>query len=106
MSSSDSILLFFIDGLGIGARGPTNPLDGLADAEPLAIFPNEKPNLLNGTLVPTDPRLGIAGRPQSASGQTTILTGVNAPALLGYHKQGFPNAAMREIIAEHSIFLQ
>ena len=106
MSSSDSILLFFIDGLGIGARGPANPLDGLADAEPLAIFPNEKPNLLNGTLVPTDPRLGVAGRPQSASGQTTILTGVNAPALLGYHKQGFPNAAMREIIAEHSIFLQ
>ena len=106
MSSSDSILLFFIDGLGIGERGPANPLDGLADAEPLAIFPNEKPNLLNGTLVPTDPRLGIAGRPQSASGQTTILTGVNAPALLGYHKQGFPNAAMREIIAEHSIFLQ
>jgi hypothetical protein len=106
VSTSDSILLFFIDGLGIGARGPGNPLDGLADAEPLAIFPGEAPNILGGTLVPTDPRLGIAGRPQSASGQTTILTGINAPALLGYHKQGFPNAAMREIIAEHSIFLQ
>ncbi len=106
MSSSDSILLFFIDGLGIGTRGQFNPLDGLAAAEPLAIFPDEKPNVLGGTLVSTDPRLGIAGRPQSASGQTTILTGINAPALLGYHKQGFPNAAMREIIAAHSIFLQ
>lgn len=106
MSSSDSILLFFIDGLGIGSRGPANPLDGLADAEPLAIFRNEPPDILGGTLVYTDPRLGIEGRPQSASGQTTILTGINAPALLGYHKQGFPNAAMREIIAEHSIFLQ
>ena len=78
----------------------------LADAEPLAIFQNEPAHTLNGVLVTTDPRLGIEGRPQSASGQTTILTGVNAPALLGYHKQGFPNAAMREIIAEHSIFLQ
>ena len=106
MPASDSILLFFIDGLGIGTRAPANPLDGLAAAEPLAIFPDEAPNILGGTLVSTDPRLGVAGRPQSASGQTTILTGVNAPALLGYHKQGFPNAAMREIIAEHSIFLQ
>lgn len=106
MSSSDSILLFFIDGLGIGTRGPANPLDGLADAEPLAIFKGETPNILGGTLVFTDPRLGIDGRPQSASGQTTILTGINAPALLGYHKQGFPNAAMREIIVEYSIFLQ
>ena len=106
MSSSESILLFFIDGLGIGARGQSNPLDGLANAEPLAVFPNEAPNILGGTLVSTDPRLGIEGRPQSASGQTTILTGVNAPLLLGYHKQGFPNAAMREIIAANSIFLQ
>ena len=106
MTSTSSVLLFFIDGLGIGTRGPHNPLDGLADAEPLAIFQNEPANTLDGVLVTTDPRLGIAGRPQSASGQTTILTGINAPALLGYHKQGFPNAAMREIIAEHSIFLQ
>lgn len=106
MTSPPSILLFFIDGLGIGTRGPQNPLDGLADAAPLAIFQNEPADTLDGILVKTDPRLGIEGRPQSASGQTTILTGINAPALLGYHKQGFPNAAMREIITEHSIFLQ
>jgi hypothetical protein len=48
----------------------------------------------------------VEGRPQSASGQTTILTGVNAPAAIGYHKQGFPNQALLEIIREHSIFLQ
>ena len=102
-----SVLLFFIDGLGIGARGPFNPLDGLADAEPLAIFRDEIPKTpFEGIVVPTDACLGIDGRPQSASGQTTILTGINAPALLGYHKQGFPNGAMLEIIREHSIFLQ
>jgi 2,3-bisphosphoglycerate-independent phosphoglycerate mutase len=50
--------------------------------------------------------LGIEGRPQSASGQTTILTGVNAPAAVGYHKQGFPNKALLGIINEHSIFKQ
>ncbi len=103
-----SVLLIFIDGLGIGPRSAHNPLARLgAAAAPLAVFADEEPALLNdGVLVRTDARLGIEGRPQSASGQTTILTGVNAPALLGYHKQGFPNEAMRAIIREHSIFLQ
>ena len=102
-----SVLLFFVDGLGIGTRGAHNPLDGLADAAPLAVFEDEEPELIfDGRLVRTDPRLGVEGRPQSASGQTTILTGVNAPAALGYHKQGFPNEALREIITRHSVFLQ
>ena len=102
-----SVVLFFIDGLGIGMRGPHNPLDGLDDASPLAVFQNEEPNLIHdGRLARTDACLGVAGRPQSASGQTTILTGVNAPAAIGYHKQGFPNPPLLEIIREHSIFLQ
>ena len=101
-----SVFLFFIDGLGIGARGISNPLDGLPDAAPLAVFKNETPVTCGGVLAPTDACLGIEGRPQSASGQTTILTGVNAPALLGYHKQGFPNQALLEIIREHSLFLK
>lgn len=105
--TSNSVLLFFIDGLGIGTRGPHNPLDNLDQATPLAVFQDENPeSFLNGIVVPTDPCLGVPGRPQIASGQTTILTGVNAPAQLGYHKQGFPNQALRDIIVEHSIFRQ
>lgn len=105
---ANSVLLIFVDGLGIGARSDFNPLKILSDeAFPLAIFENEEPALpFDGRLARTDARLGVEGRPQSASGQTTILTGVNAPAALGYHKQGFPNKAMREIIRERSIFLQ
>ena len=108
MTTSDaSVLLFFIDGLGIGTRGPHNPFNNLPGATPLAVFQNEPPEtFLDGIVVATDPRLGIEGRPQSASGQTTILTGFNAPLAIGYHKQGFPNKALLEIIGEHSIFLQ
>src|SRR3989449_5153608 len=107
MENTRSLLLFFIDGLGIGTRGPHNPLDGLESAEPLAIFQNEEPELIyDGRLVRTDACLGVEGRPQSASGQTTILTGINAPAAIGYHKQGFPNQALLDIIREHSIFVQ
>lgn len=102
-----SVLLFFIDGLGIGQRSENNPLAGTQDIEPLAHFQNESSKIIyDGVFVRTDARLGIEGRPQSASGQTTILTGVNAPGKLGYHKQGFPNQALRELIKEHSIFLQ
>lgn len=103
-----SVLLIFVDGLGIGARCPHNPLDLLGEeAAPLAVFEDEEPRLpFGGVLARTDARLGVEGRPQSASGQTTILTGVNAPALLGKHKQGFPNERLREVLREHSIFLQ
>jgi hypothetical protein len=102
-----SVLLFFIDGLGIGTRGPHNPFDDLPGAEPLAVFQDEEPRIpFGGLLAPTDACLGVEGRPQSASGQTTILTGINAPATVGYHKQGFPNQALLDIIREHSLFVQ
>jgi len=104
---SSSVVLFFIDGLGIGERGSSNPLDGLPNATPLAVFQNELPEtFLDGVVVPTDPTLGVEGRPQSASGQTTILTGINAPLTLGNHKQGFPNKPLLEILQRHSIFRQ
>jgi len=107
MANESRVLLFFIDGLGIGTRGPHNPLDGLAEAAPLAVFHNETPEIpFDGIVTPTDACLGIPGRPQSASGQTTILTGINAPRIIGAHKQGFPNPPLLEIIREHSIFLQ
>lgn len=102
-----SVLLFFVDGLGIGHRTTENPLSVAENVAPLAHFVGEEsaPDF-GGILIATDPRLGVEGRPQSASGQTTILTGVNAPQLLGHHKQGFPNQSLRDVIAEHSIFRQ
>ena len=103
----NSVILFFIDGLGIGNKDNNNPLFKIDKIEPLANFKEEqKKVILDGILVSTDPRLGIEGRPQSASGQTTILTGINAPKVLGNHKQGFPNQKLRDVINENSIFLQ
>lgn len=107
MTNDSSVLLFFIDGLGIGDRIPSNPLHNLPDSDPLNCFKGDnKPAILDGIVVATDACLGVEGRPQSASGQTTILTGINAPRLLGYHKQGFPNKALLKIIDKHSIFKQ
>lgn len=102
------VLLIFVDGLGVGTRGRHNPLHLLGEAAaPLAVFDDEEPRLpFGGLLARTDARLGVEGRPQSASGQTTILTGVNIPQLLGQHKQGFPNERMREVLRERSLFLR
>lgn len=103
----NSVLLFFIDGVGLGLENEANPFSQIENCEPLNNFASQKKKIFkNGVLIPTDPRLGIEGRPQSASGQTTILTGKNAPQILGFHKQGFPNAILREVIAENSLFLQ
>lgn len=102
-----SVLLFFIDGLGLGRRGESNPLSLIKNIAPLANFEGETSHIIfDGILTPTDACLGVEGRPQSASGQTTILTGVNAPQILRHHKQGFPNQTLREVIKENSIFLQ
>lgn len=102
-----SSLLFFIDGLGIGERNEFNPLHLTENIAPLGHFKGENSDVIyDGIMIPTDANLGVEGRPQSASGQTTILTGVNAPQFLGHHKQGFPNQALRDVIKENSIFLQ
>lgn len=99
-----SVLLIFIDGVGIGSRGGHNPLDGL-DSEFFSVFQGEDLRLpFNGMMVETDARLGVDGLPQSATGQTAILTGVNAAKLIGRHLHGYPSPRLKQALAEHSIY--
>jgi 2,3-bisphosphoglycerate-independent phosphoglycerate mutase len=99
-----SVLLIFIDGVGIGRRGAQNPLDGL-ESEFFSIFADEEPPLpFDGMIAVTDARLGVEGLPQSATGQTTMLTGVNASQLIGRHLHGYPSPRLKEALAEHSIY--
>jgi hypothetical protein len=98
------ILLIFIDGVGIGTRGEHNPLDGL-ESEFFSMFQGEKPRLpFEGVMAETDARLGVDGLPQSATGQTAILTGVNAAKLIGRHLHGYPSPRLKQALAEHSIY--
>lgn len=98
------VLLIFIDGVGIGTRGAHNPLDGL-DSEFFSIFKDEPPRLpFDGVMAETDARLGVDGLPQSATGQTAILTGVNAAKLIGRHLHGYPSPRLKKALAEHSVY--
>ncbi len=98
------VAVLFIDGVGIGRKDPAvNPL---AHREHLLSRFQEAPGppLPDGALcIPVDTTFGVAGRPQSASNQTAILTGEPAPALLGRHILGYPNAPLRGLMAERSI---
>jgi len=51
-----------------------------------------------------DACLGVPGRPQSATGQSTLLSGENAPAAIGQHLLGFPNARLRSWLEPRSVF--
>jgi len=59
---------------------------------------------IRASLAPTDPNLGLPGRPQSATGQATILTGRNVPLLVGEHYGPKPNKAVAAIIREGNLF--
>src|SRR5688572_351182 len=87
LSLSLHILLVFCDGMGLGVKDPaTNPFLVAPMTTLVALFgriPTREDGVLQGVdalLVPTDARLGVEGVPQSGTGQTTIFTGVNAPA--------------------------
>ena len=95
----------FVDGVGAGANDP--------EANPLARGEFLLSRFADGSGAPlpgggraalADATLGVPGRPQSATGQSTILTGENAPRHVGRHLLGFPNAPLRELLGARSIF--
>ena len=99
MARTPHILMVFVDGLGCGAASPdVNPLH--ADGT------EELSRLLTHHARPIDARLGVPGLPQSATGQTALLTGSNAPALMGRHVEGFPGSQLQELIREHGFMAQ
>ncbi len=115
-----SVLMIFFDGWGLGANDPAiNPfltvpmptLRALVDGVmPTITQPyvagNSHLHATRATLIPTDATLGIPGLPQSATGQTTIFTGVNAARAIGEHLGPYPNAALRKLLAQGNLYQQ
>lgn len=105
------VLLIFIDGVGLGSPAQENPffytdtpfLKALFRGKPLT---GEVKGFHDGrvTLQGIDAQLGVKGLPQSATGQASIFTGLNAPGRLGYHLNGFPNADLRALLAKEGLF--
>jgi hypothetical protein len=99
------VLFVFVDGVGAGRPDPdVNPLARVEHLLSRFADGSGAPLPAGGRAVLADARLGVPGRPQSATGHTTILTGENAPKLIGHHLLGFPNARLRALLQERSIF--
>jgi len=103
-----SLVFVFLDGFGLGQPDADNPLWAYPApflrrllGAPLARGAETVSShlLLRGI----DAGLGVPGAPQSATGQTALFTGINAPALIGDHLAAYPNSRLRAVIAEHSI---
>jgi len=96
-----SVILIFVDGIGIGEqRIEFNP----CLHSKFQIFSPVNSLPFGGKKFPIDAQLNVNGFPQSATGQTTIYTGINAAKLINKHLFGFPNEKLRELIIKESIF--
>lgn len=101
------LLFFFIDGIGI-APEKKNGIEGLFSdlMHPLDLSDLNigSPSFFdNGCAVGIDAVLGVKGEPQSATGQTTIFTGINTQQQLGYHLPAFPNSKLIDMINSRSL---
>ena len=91
-------LFLFIDGVGLKAPAADNPVNPEVCPTLCRLFARHA--------VPIDACLMTEGLPQSATGQATMFTGVNAPVFMGRHCEGFPGPSLRRKIEEDNLFIQ
>ena len=101
-------LFLFLDGIGLGANDPEiNPFVR-AEMPTLRALLGNQPIIADtapyhgkrATLLALDANLGVDGLPQSATGQATLLTGINIPAEIGYHYGPKPNPDVRRFLSK------
>ncbi|MGH9380309.1 MAG: metalloenzyme [Thermoanaerobaculia bacterium] len=102
------LLFIFLDGVGLAPPGTDNPFASV----PMPALTGQIGGRLVAGTVPRDgvllreldATLGVEGMPQSATGQTSLFTGGNAAAVLGFHQAAFPGGRLQRLLAEHSLF--
>lgn len=105
MTGSRGITFVFVDGVGI-TDDPRSALRALplptlsALTDDFSDRPVDRPGLAYRLL---DATLGVEGLPQSATGQTTLLTGTNAAEALGRHQGPHPGARLQALLREQSL---
>ncbi len=106
------VLLIFLDGVGLGADDIIHNPFRTATLPTLHSLTNGQ-RWLDSTgiqrtdralFIPTDATMGVAGRPQSGTGQAAIITGENVPERIGEHYGPKPNEKTRAILHESNLF--
>src|SRR5688572_21687304 len=107
-----NVIIVFLDGVGLGETDPeANPFMHVALPVTQRLLgvdhvTREAAGTITGqaALLGLDACMGVPGLPQSATGQTTILTGQNAPRVLGEHYGPYPNSTLLDLLARDSLF--
>ncbi|WP_299431294.1 alkaline phosphatase family protein [uncultured Meiothermus sp.] len=99
------LAFLFVDGLGL-SNDPRSPLQRL-DLPTLRVLsggfsshPFTRSRLAYRVL---DARLSVEGLPQSGTGQTALLTGINAAQILGYHQGPHPLSKLQMLLRQDSL---
>lgn len=121
--SSRRVLFVFLDGVGLGEA----KVEAKADAD---IHAGSKNNPLSAAQLPVltglsggpwtagaaalrsanvlfrplDTTLGVEGLPQSATGQTTLLTGLNAAQAMNRHYGPWPGPTLQKLLQQGTLF--
>ena len=109
-----SVYVIFWDGVGYGVKNPAaNPffsayLPALATLCGSELFSLRHRHVSGhpASVSPVNATLGIAGLPQSGTGQTALFTGVNASKTVGRHFGPYPYSTLVPIIRTLNIFAQ
>jgi 2,3-bisphosphoglycerate-independent phosphoglycerate mutase len=108
------VVLLFLDGVGIGKNDVnTNPfvqahmpaLTSLCGGK-LPFTPFKRISSEQADVIAVNATLGVAGLPQSGTGQTAIFTGVNGAKKFGRHFGPHPPSVLRSVIEKRNIFHQ
>src|SRR5919108_3810781 len=108
------VLLVFLDGVGLGDDDASyNPfvtaslpvLHALLDARPI-VRASAPFHAARASLVALDATLGVAGTPQSGTGQATLLTGVNAAQRCGRHFGPWVPAQLRPLVRNENVLVR
>jgi hypothetical protein len=103
-------LMLFVDGVGLGPDDPaTNPFAAVAtptlDALAFGSWTAPRPRAGAGRcFAPLDATLGADGRPQSATGQSALLTGRDAVAAMGRPYGPWPGPTLKRFLADGELF--
>jgi hypothetical protein len=105
------VFLIFLDGVGLGPPDPdTNPLDAANLPNLAGLLEGRR---LDRDLKPfdgahaafrsVDATLGVEGDPESATGQSALLTGVNVSEIIGTHFGPKPDERIRTIMQKYNL---
>ncbi|HYQ86557.1 MAG TPA: alkaline phosphatase family protein [Bacteroidota bacterium] len=106
------VLMLFLDGVGIGTKDPrVNPFFAAPMQSLRGLLGGAMPHLDDAhrgtpgvSLLPLDATLGVAGLPQSGTGQVALLTGENAAQRIGRHFGPYPYSTLKPLLKEANLF--